>query len=118
MEVTVCQRVNEFIDFKQLSVNSLSKAINVAQTTLNSQLRGNASLSIIVVERILSTYPEVSAEWLLRGKGDMLLSEEHEEKEETPVVEDYWKAKYEAVKECYDLLVGSMTQATAKRNVG
>lgn len=118
MESTVCQRISEFIKQKSITVNALSKVIGMPQSTLSMQLRGNASLSIIVVERILSTYPEVSAEWLLRGKGDMLLSDGQEEKEDTPVVEDYWKAKYEAVKECYDLLVGSMTQATAKRNVG
>lgn len=40
-----------------------------------SRSRGSKP-SIDTIMGVLSAYPEISAEWLLRGKGDMLLSDE------------------------------------------
>lgn len=51
----------------------------LAQNTLNRQLNGVRELSLATVNAILSTFEDISSEWLLRGKGTMLLSDvEHE----------------------------------------
>ena len=41
METTIYQRVKLVLEDKSISVNALSKQINVAQATLNPQLRGD-----------------------------------------------------------------------------
>ena len=71
MEVTIFQRIKLILENKQVSVNSLSKLVDVAQTTLNTQLRGERALSANVVAKVLIAFPDVSAEWLMRGVGTM-----------------------------------------------
>ena len=67
MEVIIFQRIKLILENKQVSVNSLSKLVDVAQTTLNTQLRGERALSANVVAKVLIAFPDVSAEWLMRG---------------------------------------------------
>lgn len=43
------------------------------QTTVNNQLIGKRSVSIDLILNILLAFPEISSEWLLRGKGNMLI---------------------------------------------
>ena len=71
MEATIYQRVKLVLEDKSISVNALSKQINVAQATLNPQLRGDRTLAANIVEKILTAFPDVSAEWLMRGIGTM-----------------------------------------------
>ena len=71
MEVAIYQRVKCVLEDKSISVNALSKQINVAQATLNPQLRGDRTLAANIVEKILEAFPDVSAEWLMRGVGTM-----------------------------------------------
>lgn len=61
----------EFLSFKRISINSLSKQLNLKQNTLNGQLNGTAALSFLTVSALLVCFPELSAEWLLRGSGTM-----------------------------------------------
>lgn len=71
MEAAIYQRVKLILEDKSISVNALSKQINVAQATLNPQLRGDRTLAANIVEKILTAFPDVSAEWLMRGIGTM-----------------------------------------------
>lgn len=71
MKATIYQRVKLILEDKSISVNALSKQINVAQATLNPQLRGDRTLAANIVEKILTAFPDVSAEWLMRGVGTM-----------------------------------------------
>lgn len=135
MEVTIYQRIMFILEDKQLSVNAFSKMVNMSQTTLNTQLKGERTLSANVVAKVLDTFPEVSSEWVMRGVGSMYRKEESaggvEEAISTNMVaepaptycaqpeqdESIWKAKYEAIKECYDMLVSSLG-SIRKANVG
>ena len=133
MEVTIFQRIKLILENKQVSVNSLSKLVDVAQTTLNTQLRGERALSANVVAKVLIAFPDVSAEWLLRGVGTMYVKEDVEYSSnmvvETPCHDEpksvepcqhgsVWKAKYEAIKDCYDMLVSNLGGVMGKRSVG
>ena len=69
MESLITQRVREFLSYNSISINSLAKQINVAQATLNPQLRGDRTLAANIVVKILEAFPDISAEWLLRGEG-------------------------------------------------
>ena len=59
----------------ELSITALSKRIGIAQQTLNRQIVGENAMSLTTVEAILSCFPEISAEWLLRGDGSMFKNE-------------------------------------------
>lgn len=71
MEEIVIQRIAQVLEDKKLSVNQFSKEIGMEQTTVNRQLNGQRGLSLAVVYAILHKYPEISAEWLIRGNGTM-----------------------------------------------
>lgn len=68
----VVQRVITFIEKTGKSVNAFAKSIGVGQQTLSKQLKlDGCGVSFTTVVGILTAYPELSAEWLLRGEGEM-----------------------------------------------
>ena len=48
---------------------------NAMQTRLSRQVNGGAAITYDTILRFLDVFPDVSAEWLLRGKGEMLISD-------------------------------------------
>lgn len=133
MEATIYQRVKLVLEDKSISVNALSKQINVAQATLNPQLRGDRTLAANIVEKILAAFPDVSAEWLMRGIGTMYSNQDaddssymvaetphHEEPkiEESHQDDSVWKAKYEELEKRYDQLLSILGGGMRQANVG
>lgn len=76
MENPIVQRIKEVLTEKRWTVNALSKALNISQPTLSRQLSGYISVDSKVILGILLLFPELSAEWLLRGNGQMELTKD------------------------------------------
>lgn len=74
MENLVLERLKEFLSVEKLSVNAFSKTIGIGQTTVNNYFLGNRKLSLELITNTLTAFPSLSAEWLLRGEGDMYKS--------------------------------------------
>lgn len=136
MEIAIYQRIMLILDDKQISVNALSKLVGMSQTTLNTQLKGERALSANVVAKVLSVFPDVSAEWVIRGVGTMyhnegdadevsyMVAEEpkhdviHEMIPEQESQDDsVWKAKYEELEKRYDQLLAILGGGMRKANV-
>lgn len=64
-------RISEFIITQSLSVRAFANVCGIHQATLDKQLKGLRDVSLDTVMKIASAYPNVSAEWLLRGEGSM-----------------------------------------------
>ena len=64
------KRLNELIEAKcgERGATAFSKLIGIHQVTLNNYILGKRKLSLEVIEAVLNTFPDVSAEWLLRGE--------------------------------------------------
>lgn len=75
MQNTQLQRVKQVIEATGVSVSKFAEKVNLGQTTLNNQLLEKRALSIDVLNKILDAFPELSAEWLLRGKEPMYLAD-------------------------------------------
>lgn len=112
MESLILQRVKLLLEEKSISINALAKQINIAQATLNPQLRGDRALSAKVVDSILTTFPDVSAEWVMRGTGSMYLdktktnvAEVTSESNQPTKDNSLWQAKYEELEKRYDQLL-------------
>lgn len=112
MEYSVYQRLMSILENKQLSVNALSKIIGMSQTTLNTQLKGERTLAASVVEKFLLSFPDVSAEWVMRGTGSMYLdqtktnvTEVTSESNQSTKDDSLWQAKYEELEKRYDQLL-------------
>ena len=78
----VLNRLVEFKDEIGVSWNALSASIGRRQTTISNQVLGQRALSLDTVIGTLTAYENLSAEWLLRGHGDMFLTTNDEEPEE------------------------------------
>ncbi len=82
------QRIKEVLQKNDLSVTAFSKEVGLPQATVNRQLNGDARVSVDTIKAFLHRFRDVSAEWLLRGVGDMCCGIpdeqlEHEIAEET-----------------------------------
>ena len=70
----ILKRIQEFREYTGMAKSTLAESIGIEQTTLNNQFLGKRSLSLDVIVGLLSNFSELSAEWLLRDRGDMLIS--------------------------------------------
>lgn len=76
-------RIKEVIAHSGLSDRAFAIKCGLAQNTLNRQLNGVRELSLATVNAILMTFENISSEWLLRGKGKMLISDSLKKDENT-----------------------------------
>ena len=74
MESAIVQRIRKVAESKGLSVTALSKMLGIVQQTLNRQISGDGAMPLSTIDKFLSCFPEISAEWLLRGEGEMIKS--------------------------------------------
>ena len=115
MEILVAQRIKSVLEFKQISIAAFSKMIGMQQVTCNRQIRGDQAVSLGLIEGFLKEFDEISAEWLLRGKGNQInekpsfsVSEqapEYREDKNDSLNDSVWKAKYEELEKRYDQLL-------------
>lgn len=72
---------NRLVMFKEhagMNLNAFSTKIGMEQSTLHYQFHGKRALSLDTIINTLDAYNELSAEWLLRGNGEMQLPEPEE----------------------------------------
>lgn len=68
------KRLKDILLHYNETINSISSD-NAMQTRFSRQVNSGASITYETILRFLEVFPEVSAEWLLRGKGEMILSD-------------------------------------------
>lgn len=88
--LTIKERILAYLDFKGIKKVDFFDATSIKDSNfkgknLQSQIGGD------MIVKILTTYPDLSAEWLLTGKGDMLkndapVGDKKEEQTYTPLV--------------------------------
>lgn len=76
MEDTVRERIMSIIKDGNFSINSLSDGDKTLQRRLNRQINEGASITFETISSILEKFPDVSAEWLIRGSGSMKKEED------------------------------------------
>ncbi|EYA00198.1 helix-turn-helix family protein [Bacteroides fragilis str. S23 R14] len=65
------ERLNKALDFKRISAYQLSKETGIPQGTISNYRNKSVKPSASIVKQIASAL-EISYEWLLTGKGEML----------------------------------------------
>ena len=54
-----------------ISERGLSEQVGVSQQSMNNYMNRQYRMSVDVAMKILELFPDLSAEWLLRGEGEM-----------------------------------------------
>ena len=82
------ERIKELVNAKcNGSILAFSKILDMPQTSVNAMISGKMKISQKLIVAVVTTFPDLSAEWLLRGKEPMLLTDTPQEgakKETTP----------------------------------
>lgn len=68
------ERIKVLVKHTGLRYSSFALKCGLRQNTFSTQLSQTRPLNLETVMGIIINFPEVSAEWLLRGEGDMLKS--------------------------------------------
>lgn len=71
MKESVLERINHLIDDCGESKNALANKCDMAPQTFGRYVNGDNKITVSLVSSLLEVFPDLSAEWLLRGEGDM-----------------------------------------------
>ena len=74
MEKRIKERAKQALKELEISVSTIAKYRGLSDRTLLDQFNGNSKIGAAALEALLAYCPQLSAEWLLRGTGDMLIS--------------------------------------------
>lgn len=72
----VLRRLSVFKDYTGMNLHAFCASIGMGHTTVFNQFAGNRALSLDTVLKTISSYKELSTDWLLRGNGEMIVSNE------------------------------------------
>lgn len=70
------KRIKEYIDFKGISVAAFEKSIGMSNASFGKSLKNNGTIGADKLEIILSKYRDLNVEWLIKGLGPMILSDD------------------------------------------
>ncbi len=74
---TVLERLKLFISESDLTPRAFAIKIDFNYSTLNNYLTGRrTTIDLDLINKTISSFENLSSEWLMRGKGEMLLTSE------------------------------------------
>ena len=71
----IVKRLNIIKEHYKLSGSGLARQIGMSVTSVNCFFAGKSKVSGEFLCSLLNAYPSVSAEWLMRGNGNMLIED-------------------------------------------
>ncbi len=96
MEDFVRQRIMSVFSANNTNPTKFSKENKAMQKRLSRQLNGGASVTFETISSILDSFPDISAEWLLRGEGEMYKSDDKNINDNFDNSQYVSKSKYES----------------------
>ena len=71
MESAVSNRIKQFLKENRYTVRTLASMLNVNEGTLANKLNGARGIDVETICSLLELFPQLSADWLLLGRGSM-----------------------------------------------
>ncbi|MCX7862688.1 MAG: helix-turn-helix domain-containing protein [Bacteroidales bacterium] len=69
------ERLEKFLSVENISPSKFADEIGIQRSSISHILSGRNNPSLDVIQKILSRFPYINAEWLIMGKGDMFKPE-------------------------------------------
>ena len=66
------ERIKQFMDYKALNAADLADTIGVQRSNVSHVVNGRNNPSSSFIEKLLLTFPELNARWLITGEGEMV----------------------------------------------
>lgn len=71
-------RIKEYIEFKGISIHKFEQSVGMSNGAFANALKKGKTIYAASIANIVETYKDLSPEWLLTGRGNMIKSEENE----------------------------------------
>ncbi|WP_163711853.1 helix-turn-helix domain-containing protein [Mangrovibacterium lignilyticum] len=68
-------RIKQIMDYKQISSSELADTIGVQRSNVTHVLQGRNKPGFQFISKLLETFPDINAKWLITGQGDMLIGD-------------------------------------------
>lgn len=68
----VLSRLQQFMEHEQLSTYQINKEAGLSKGLLTNAFNKHQGLTATTLEALLNTYPQLNANWLICGRGEML----------------------------------------------
>ena len=78
------ERILQYLKYKGVSIRKFSEKISISPSNFNEK-NMISSLSGDILSRILTVFEELSPDWLMLGKGEMLRGSDREKPSDTTV---------------------------------
>jgi transcriptional regulator with XRE-family HTH domain len=69
-------RIKKYMDYKSISAGELATQLEVQRSNISHVLNGRNMPGAAFIEKLLLSFPDLNARWLLTGKGEMLMEGE------------------------------------------
>ena len=98
MEENFISRLGKYMDYAGLNDNKVTVQCGLAIGAINSARKRNKALGYENIAKLLYTYKDLNARWLLTGEGEMLVSESvHSDSEITQFLKNQNKELMEKI---------------------
>lgn len=84
----ILERIKQFMDYKGISTAAFERSIGMANASFGKSLKKGGAIGTDKLEKILSTYPEISPVWLMTGRGEMLADKDTIPTKQQPFIAD------------------------------
>ncbi len=69
---TILDRLQQFMNHEKLTVYQINKEAGLSKGLISNAFSNQRGLTTSTLEAILNTYPQLNANWLIVGRGEML----------------------------------------------
>ncbi|MDO4790141.1 MAG: helix-turn-helix domain-containing protein [Porphyromonas sp.] len=76
MEQTINDRINLIMEREMLSQAAFAEKLDTNRATLNHILRGRNNPGVQIIQKLISSFPKYSVEWIISGTGNILKDED------------------------------------------
>lgn len=67
------ERLKIYCDYSGITGYRLAKTLGISTQSVSVFFQGKSSPSVATLEKIITAYPDLNANWLLTGRGEMLM---------------------------------------------
>lgn len=76
---TTVERIEQIADYYNVKIGTLEKNIGASKGVLSRAIAQRTDIQTKWIERIVENYPDIDANWLITGRGEMLLNVRRED---------------------------------------
>lgn len=82
------KRIKSVFEWSKLSKTEFSNQLNISRQHLNRVIAGTSKPGSEILEQIISTFPNIRANWLLSGDGSLLKHDDRSDVEEVNIIQE------------------------------